>query len=157
QAGFSAELSIGLPHEPAVPVPAGEVQEPEGKVPLSDGGAHSLEWHPSFLQTLNQANPPKVTSRKQRAGLPPGKDAEFDQPIHVTDVDPRSLCQRFAREFAHDQRMVAAAQIQVARGRGPCRRRRFFEEGGLSKTHHGCRIPEREGEREEWMTSYKSG
>ena len=65
---LSAELPIGLPDEPAVPLPAGEIQEPEGEIPVSDGSANPLERQTPFLEAPNQANPPKVTSREQRAG-----------------------------------------------------------------------------------------
>src|SRR2546430_10480770 len=48
KSGLLAELSMGLACESAVPVPAGEVQEPEGQVPVSDGRS---EEHTSELQS----------------------------------------------------------------------------------------------------------
>src|SRR6266516_3759453 len=101
QPGLHAELTIGRPDEPAIPVPAGKIQESQGEIAVSHGGADPLERKPSFLEAPNQPHSPNIADGEQRAGLWLVKDAEFDQPIHVSDVDRRSLGHGFARESPH--------------------------------------------------------
>ncbi|HYT78699.1 MAG TPA: hypothetical protein VEQ37_05500 [Actinomycetota bacterium] len=104
--GLSAQLPIGLRGEAAVPIPAREVQEPEREIAVSDGGAHPLERQSTTLEAPNQPHPPEATLRERRAGLGSSENAEFNQTIHVADVDTRSLGQCFTRETVHDSSLA---------------------------------------------------
>jgi hypothetical protein len=114
--GISAELPVGLPHEPAVPVPAREIQELEGKVSVSDGSRHPLERQSTCLEAVNQAYPSHIAHGEEVARINPGQDPEIDQSIDIADMDPCSLRQCLARESAHDPHMVVAARIQADAG-----------------------------------------